>query len=210
MELQAKLLRVLQEGELECVGNPRTIRVNVRIIAATNRDLEKAIKNGDFREDLYFRLNVFPIKSPPLRDRKEDIPLLVNHFVMKYGAKIGKKIETIPQKVVDALQGYYWPGNVRKLENIIKRAVIISEGKQLQLGDWLPKTGTASYLSHISTLEEREKKHSAEVLKLTGWRIRGERGAANILGIKPTTLEARMNKLGIAPVVFAKNCPRIT
>lgn len=197
LELQAKLLRVLQEGELERLGNTRTIKVNVRTIAATNRDLEKAIKNGDFREDLYYRLNVFPIKSPPLRDRKEDIPLLVNHFVIKYGAKIGKKIETISQKVMDALQGYYWPGNVRELENIIERAVIISQGKQLQLGDWLPKTGTASRSSHIPTLEEFEKKHIAEVLELTGWRIRGEKGTANILGIKPTTLEARMNKFGI-------------
>ena len=197
LELQSKLLRVLQEGEFERLGNPRTTKVDVRIIAATNRDLEKAIENRDFREDLYYRLNVFPIKSPPLREHKEDIPLLVKHFVMKYGAKIGKKIEDIPQKVMDTLQAYVWPGNVRELENVIERAVITSSGKKLQLGDWLPKVGTSSGASHIPTLKELEREHIVEVLELTGWRVRGEKGAAKILGIKSTTLEARMNKLGV-------------
>ncbi len=197
MELQAKLLRVLEEGEFERLGNPRTIKIDVRVIAATNRDLEKAIENADFREDLYYWLNVFPIKSPPLRERKEDIPLLVKHFIRKYGAKTGKKIETIPQKVMDTLQAYHWPGNVRELENIIERAVIISGANQLELGDCFPKSGASSGALHIPTLEELEREHIIEVLELTGWRVSGKKGVAKILGIKPTTLEAKMKKLGI-------------
>jgi PAS domain S-box-containing protein len=137
LALQAKLLRVLQEGEFERLGNPHTIKVDVRIIAATNRDLEKAIESGDFRGDLYYRLNVFPIKSPPLRERQEDIPLLVAHFVKKYGAKLGKNIEIIPQKVMDILLAYAWPGNVRELENIIERAVILARGFTIELDESL-------------------------------------------------------------------------
>ncbi|MCH9007238.1 sigma 54-interacting transcriptional regulator, partial [candidate division KSB1 bacterium] len=197
LELQSKLLRVLQEGEFERVGNPQTTKVDVRIISATNRDLEKAIEDGSFREDLYYRLNVFPIQSPPLRERKEDIPILVRHFIKKFTAKTGKKIETVPQKVMDALQGYHWPGNVREVENIIERAVIISPGKQLKLEDWLSKTVISSKASHISTLEEFEREHILEVLELARWRVSGESGAAKVLGLKPTTLEARMKKLGI-------------
>ncbi len=197
LELQAKLLRVLQEGEIERLGNPNTIKVDVRVIAATNRDLDKAIENGDFREDLYYRLNVFPITSPPLRERKEDVPVLVNHFVAKYCTKIGRKIESIPQKVMDMLQAYRWPGNVRELENVIERAVIVSSGKQLELGDWLPKSTGSSGASQTPTLEELEKEHILDMLELTGWRVSGEKGAAKILGMKPTTLEARMKKLGI-------------
>lgn len=197
LELQAKLLRVLQEGEFERLGNPSTTKVNVRVIAATNRDLEKAIESGDFRRDLYYRLNVFPITCPPLRELKEDIPLLARHFIKKYGAKIGKQIETIPQKVMDTLQAYHWPGNVRELENIIERAVIVSSGKQLQLGDWLPKKDASYGPSHIATLQELERQHIVEVLELTAWRVSGERGAARILGLKPTTLGSRMEKLDI-------------
>ena len=197
LELQSKLLRVLQEGEFERLGNSQTLKADVRVIAATNRDLEKAVDNGDFREDLYYRLNVFPIQSPALRERKEDIPVLVKHFIKKFSAKIGKKIESIPQKVMEVLQAYHWPGNVRELENILERAVIISTGKQLKLEDWLPKTGISSKAPHNSTMEELEREHILEVLELTHWRVSGEKGAAKILGLKPTTLEARMKKLGI-------------
>ena len=197
LELQSKLLRVLQEGEFERVGNPQTTKVDVRIISATNRDLEKAIEDGSFREDLYYRLNVFPIQSPPLRERKEDIPILARHFIKKFAIRTGKKIETVPQKVMDALQGYHWPGNVRELEKIIERAVIISTGKQLKLEDWLKKTVVSSKASHVSTLEELEREHILEVLELARWRVSGESGAAKVLGLKPTTLEARMKKLSI-------------
>jgi len=196
-ELQTKLLRVLQEGEFERIGNPKTIRVDVRIIAATNRNLEEAIRSGKFREDLYYRLNVFPIIIPPLRERKEDIPLLVKHFMERYSTKAGKQVEMVSQNLIDKLQAYNWPGNVRELENIIERAVIITQGKKLMLGDWLPTTVPQSEDSDIPTLEELEKKHILRVLEKTGWRVSGERGAAKILGLKSTTLEARMKRLDI-------------
>jgi len=197
LELQPKLLRVLQDGEFERLGDPRTIKVDIRVIAASNRDLEKEVEEGHFREDLYYRLNVYPINCPPLREHKEDIPLLVRHFVRKYNAKIGKKIEKIPQNVIDTLQAYHWPGNVRELENVIERAVIVSRGNQLELSEWLPKTGDSSGGLRISTLEELEREHTVEALELTGWRVRGEKGTAALLGLKPTTLESRMKKLGI-------------
>jgi PAS domain S-box-containing protein len=197
LELQAKLLRVLQEGEFERLGGSGTITVDVRVIAATNRDLEKTIEEGSFRADLYYRLNVFPIHIPPLRERKDDIPHLVRHFVMKQGMRLSKRIETVPPKTMDALMSYSWPGNVRELANIIERAVIISPGKTLELGDWLAKTAETSGAASIATLEELEKKHILEVLALTGWKVSGEKGAAKILGMKPTTLESRMKKLGI-------------
>ncbi|NUQ41932.1 MAG: sigma 54-interacting transcriptional regulator [Calditrichaceae bacterium] len=201
-ELQSKLLRVLQEGEFERLGNSQTLKVNVRVIAATNRDLEKALATGGFREDLYYRLNVFPITIPPLRERKEDIPLLVKHFAKVYGRKIGREIEAIPQPALEALQQYHWPGNVRELENIVERAVILSGGKQLRLGDWLPANGASHNGgphngNHISTLEESERGHILEALQATGWRVSGERGAAKMLGINPKTLESRMKKLKI-------------
>ena len=197
MELQVKLSRVLQEGEFERLGDPHTIKVDVRIIAATNRDLGKAIENRDFREDLYYRLNVFPIEILPLREHKEDIPLLVEHFVMKYGAKTGKKIETIPQKVINVLQAYHWPGNVRELESIVEWSVVTSQVGRLKLDDWLPKSGASSGASHIPTLEELQREHIIEVLELTGWRVSGKKRAAKILRIKPTTLESRMKRLDI-------------
>jgi len=197
LELQPKLLRVLQEGEFERLGSSQTIKVDVRVIAATNRNLEKAVEKGGFRADLYYRLNVYPIKCPPLREHKEDIPLLVNHFVRKYGAKTGKNIETIPQQVMETLQAYHWPGNVRELENVIERAVIVSQGNQLELGEWLPKAGVSSSKSHISSLEDNEREHIIKALELTGWRVSGEKGAAKILGIKSPTLVSRMKKLGI-------------
>lgn len=197
LELQAKLLRVLQEGECERVGGTITLRVDVRVIAATNRDLATAMQEGRFRQDLFYRLHVFPIQLPALREHREDIPLLVRHFVQRFGKQLGKRIETIPHKTMEALQAYPWPGNVRELEHIIERAVILSQGPQLELGDWLPKPGTTPHPSRIPTLAELERDHILEVLELTGWRVSGALGAAKILGLKRTTLESRMEKLGI-------------
>ena len=194
LELQTKLLRVLQEGEFERLGNSRTIAVDVRVIAATNRNLEKEIDQGAFREDLYYRLNVFPIKLPPLHQRKDDIPLLVHHFIKKYSKKIGKNIDVVPQNVIHTLTKYHWPGNVRELENIIERAVIISPTPKLLLGDWFTSSNGNS---QVVTLEENEKQHIIRALKMTGWRISGEKGVARILGINPKTLDSRMRKLGI-------------
>lgn len=196
LELQSKLLRVLQEGEFERLGNPRTMKVNVRVIAATNRNLLEEIEKNNFREDLYYRLNVFPIESLPLRDRKEDIPLLVNHFIKKYEGKIGRKITQVPKKIIDLLMTYDFPGNIRELENIIERALIISHGGTLELGDWFPKVKQGESVKPVG-LNDVEKKHIYEVLKKTNWKVSGERGAAKILGLKPTTLEAKMKKLGI-------------
>ena len=197
LELQSKLLRVLQEGEFERLGNPRTTKVDVRVIAATNRDLEKEVAGGNFREDLYYRLNVFPITSPPLRERKDDVPLLVKHFLNKSCTKTGKCIDNVPQSVIGSLQAYHWPGNVRELENLIERGVIVSKGNRLELGDWLPKAASPGSSSRIATLEDNERQHIVSVLESTDWRVSGEKGAAKVLGMKPTTLESRMKRLGI-------------
>lgn len=200
VELQAKLLRVLQEGEFERLGNPKTMKVNVRVIAATNRNLKLAIEKKEFREDLYYRLNVFPVICPPLRERKDDIPLLVKHFCKKHEGKIGKIVHTIPDKVNEALMAYDWPGNIRELENIIERALILSREGVLEYGDWVPAHAPVTNgapKSSVTKLEEVEKEHILAVLKQTGWRVSGEKGAAKILGLNATTLEARMKKLGI-------------
>jgi PAS domain S-box-containing protein len=199
VELQSKLLRVLQEGEFERLGNPKTMKVNVRVIAATNRNLQMAIEKKEFREDLYYRLNVFPIICPPLRERKEDIPLLVKHFCQKHEGKIGKKISAIEPKVMDALVAYDWPGNIRELENIIERAMILCRDSILEHGEWVPTEKIQVGKSSSSTikLEDVEKEHIVEILKKTNWKVSGEKGAAKILGINPTTLEARMKKMGI-------------
>jgi formate hydrogenlyase transcriptional activator len=200
VELQSKLLRVLQEGEFERLGNPKTMKVNVRVIAATNRNLHQAIEKKEFREDLYYRLNVFPITCPPLRDRKEDIPLLVKHFCQKHEGKIGRKVNNVSPKVMEALIAYNWPGNIRELENIIERAMILSQGGSLEYGEWIPTekvSSNATSSSAASKLEDVEKEHIIEVLKKTGWKVSGEKGAAKILGLNPTTLEARMKKMGI-------------
>lgn len=198
VELQAKLLRVLQEGEFERLGNPKTIKVNVRVIAATNRNLQQAIEKKEFREDLYYRLNVFPIHCPPLRERKEDIPFLVRHFCQKHEGKTGKKVNTIPSKVMDALTAYDWPGNIRELENIIERAMILSRNGAIEYGDWMPMAKEVeSAKSKLLRLDDVEKEHIIEVLKQTNWKVSGEKGAAKILGLNATTLEARMKKLGI-------------
>lgn len=201
LDLQAKLLRVLQEGEFERLGNPNTVKVNTRVIAATNRDLEADIDKGDFREDLFYRLNVFPLNSPALRNRKEDIPLLVKHFCEKLSVKVGKRVKSVNKNVMQRLLEYNWPGNVRELENVIERAVIISESSTLQLGEWLPKLKAVDHLSdsnEISTLEELERQHIIKTLELTGGRVSGEKGAAKILGLNSSTLESRMRKLGIS------------
>jgi transcriptional regulator with GAF, ATPase, and Fis domain/streptogramin lyase len=198
LELQAKLLRVLQEGEFERLGNSQTIKVDVRILAATNRDLESEVEKGNFREDLFYRLNVFPVKIPPLRDRKEDIHLLVKHFIQKHARKIGREVNAVPQYVLETLQQYHWPGNVRELENVIERAMIISKGNKLLLGDWVPQNnGSSNGKAHFLTLEESEKHHILEALEKTGWRVSGEKGAAKILGLNPKTLESRIKKLNI-------------
>lgn len=197
-DLQSKLLRVLQEGEFERLGNPRTMKVNVRVIAATNRILEQGIEKKEFRADLYYRLNVFPIHCPPLRDRKDDIPLLVKHFCQKYESKIGKKINKVSPEVMDALVAYNWPGNIRELENIIERALILTRGNVLEFGEWVPVTKNDGMTSDIiRPIEEVEKNHILEALKKTNWKVSGEKGAAKILGLNPTTLEARMKKMGI-------------
>jgi PAS domain S-box-containing protein len=198
IELQAKLLRVLQEGEFERLGNPKTMKVNVRVLAATNRDLETAIEKKEFREDLYYRLNVFPIHCPPLRERKEDIPFLVKHFCQKHESKVGKKVTTIPSKVMDALTAYNWPGNIRELENIIERALILSRNGTIEYGDWMPMAKeVAATKSKLLRLDDVEREHILEVLRQTNWKVSGEKGAAKILGLNATTLEARMKKLGI-------------
>jgi formate hydrogenlyase transcriptional activator len=197
-ELQAKLLRVLQEGEFERVGGTQTIKVNVRLVAATNRDLRKAVDEGRFRADLFYRLNVFPIEIPPLRERAEDIPRLVRHFVMIYASKMGKSIGAISDKVLGKLMAYPWPGNVRELQNVIERAVILSTRGQIELDDQLTAPAADARTKAAVTLEEVERDHILTVLKRVGWRVSGERGAASILGLKRTTLEARMGKLGIA------------
>jgi len=198
VELQAKLLRVLQEGEFERLGNPHTIKVNTRVIAATNRNLQMAIEKKEFREDLFYRLNVFPVVCPPLRDRKDDIPLLVKHFCHKHEGKIGRKITNIPNKVMDGLMAYDWPGNIRELENIIERAMILSTEGTLEYGDWIPtEKVSVNGKPAASKLEDLERNHILDTLNKTGWKVSGEKGAAKILGLNPTTLEARMKKLGI-------------
>jgi transcriptional regulator with GAF, ATPase, and Fis domain len=194
LELQAKLLRVLQDGEFERLGNPRTIRVDVRVIAATNRNLEAEVRAGRFREDLYYRLNVYPLSVPPLRERLDDIPLLVQAFVQKLSKKLGKQIDSIPQKTMDALQQYAWPGNVRELENVIERAIITVQDTVLRVE--LPRTQPLSVKSH-KPLNEMEREYILQVLEDTGWTIGGDYGAASILGLPPSTLRSRMQKLGI-------------
>ncbi len=211
LELQAKLLRVLEEGELERVGGNRTLSVDVRVIAATNRNLAEAVQKGIFRSDLYYRLNIFPITLPPLRERREDIPLLVTHLVKQLSSKMGKEIETIPQNAMTALQNYHWPGNIRELRNVIERAVIVTRGSKLQLidsigpmvqvaefqrpgvpFDLLPAQGAAA-----ETLKQVEYDLILRTLKQVYWKVEGPGGAAELLKIHPSTLRTRMKKLGI-------------
>jgi len=197
LELQCKLLRVIQDGEFERLGSPRTIKVNVRIIAASNRNLEEEIRAGRFREDLFYRLNVFPITIPPLRQRKEDIPLLINYFVAKYNKKTGKKIETVSKETLNVFQEYHWPGNVRELENVIERAVITSQGPTLQVLDRFDTFRKPAGGEDVQALADLERDHILQILQKTGWRIEGEKGAAILLGLNPSTLRARMRKYGL-------------
>ncbi|MCA9500596.1 MAG: sigma 54-interacting transcriptional regulator [Nitrospira sp.] len=197
LDLQAKLLRVLQEGEFERVGGTQTFKVNVRVIAATNRDLEHLSRTGHYRSDLYYRLNVFPIHLPSLREREEDIPILTQYFVRKCATNLGKRIDRIPESMMAALRQYAWPGNIRELEHVIERAVILTEGSSLEPIELSTVARGGGAVSTVMTLEERERQHIMEILEQTGWRVSGKDGAAELLGLKPTTLEARMKKLGI-------------
>ncbi|PYT53859.1 MAG: hypothetical protein DMG46_23365, partial [Acidobacteria bacterium] len=212
LDLQPKLLRVLQEQEFERLGSNRTQRVDVRVVAATHQDLAKLVSERAFRSDLYYRLNVFPIQIPALRERPEDVPLLVRYFVQIFSRRLNKDVQYIPADIMDALSHYSWPGNVRELENLIERAVLLSPGKELRVPvSELKATGLAaspaessssftsfpslpSPAASISTLEEAERQHILRALKQTQWRIAGPKGAAVVLGMKRTTLQARMRK----------------
>jgi len=194
LELQAKLLRVLQEGQFERLGSTRPITANARVIAATNRDLTREVKERTFREDLYYRLNVFPIHVPPLRERMEDIPLLVWGMVEEFGRSFGKTIERIPKKNLESLAHYPWPGNIRELRNMVERAMILSNGPTLVID--VPEGPVAASVASLC-IEDVERFHILQVLERTGWRVRGSNGAAELLRLKPTTLDSRMKKLGI-------------
>src|SRR5262245_51789347 len=197
LELQAKLLRVLQDGEFERVGGTQTLKVDVRLIAATNRNLEGAVSEGRFRADLFYRLHVFPIVIPPLRERKQDIPRLTRHFAMLYASKMGKNVGTVSADVLERLAAYDWPGNVRELQNLVERTVILSPSGRFELGAVVAAPVGGSSKTHARSLEDVERQHIAAVLEETGWRVSGERGAARILGLTRPTLEARMKRLGI-------------
>jgi transcriptional regulator with GAF, ATPase, and Fis domain len=205
LSLQAKLLRVLQEGEFERVGSSKTMHVNVRVIAATNRDLSEALRQETFRSDLYYRLAVYPIQMPSLRERKEDVKLMAEAFLKETNRRLGKSFEAIPRRVLEALERYDWPGNVRELQNVIERAAVTSTGRSLQLPDsWHPdgqikgfaQNGAADSAAG-NTLEGRERVHILQILDKTHWRIEGPKGAAVVLGLRPSTLRSRMRKLGI-------------
>ena len=197
IELQPKLLRVLQEGQLERLGSTRTVDVDVRVIAATNRDLTEEVRQNRFRDDLYYRLNVFPITLPSLRERREDIPLLAQHLANRFARVMPKAIKPIPEPVARALQQYDWPGNIRELENVIQRALILSPDGVISLNDISLSAAKAPTATVGTTLEEIERNHIQRMLNTTLWRIEGRRGAAELLGLKPSTLRSRLRKLGI-------------
>ena len=194
LELQSKILRFLEEGSFERLGSSKPVQVDVRIIAATNRDIEREVEEGKFRRDLFYRLNVFPIRLPPLRERPEDIPLLVRAVVKEFQKKMGKEVESIPKRTMQAMQSYGWPGNVRELRNLVEHAMILSRGKTLDIP--VPKRAF-SETSAAGNLQDMERAHVTAVLEKTGWRISGPGGAAELLGLKRTTLQAKMRKLGI-------------
>jgi formate hydrogenlyase transcriptional activator len=199
LELQPKLLRVLQEREFERLGSTRTKKIDVRIVAATHRDLEGMILKGQFRSDLYYRLNVFPISIPPLRERPEDIPLLVEHFVQEAARRLNKTIDAIPSDTMEALIGYQWPGNIRELENVIERAVILSRSSVLRVPrrDLQSRVAAGHSSEKLETLADVEREHIRAVLKRTRWTLSGPNGAAARLGMNRSTLYFRMKKLGI-------------
>jgi len=197
MDTQVKLLRVLQEGEFERVGSSETIKVDVRVIAATNRDPKEIVANGTFRSDLFYRLNVFPLEVPPLRDRKEDIPLLVNFFLSKFGKKLGKELHGVSQKAMENITNYSWPGNVREMQNVVERAVILASGPIVHVDDSMLQSDGAVQESAVDTLENMERNHIIRALNKTNWVIHGKKGAAESRGINSSTLRSRMDKLGI-------------
>jgi transcriptional regulator with GAF, ATPase, and Fis domain len=203
LEVQVKLLRVLQERTIERLGSPTSIGVDVRIIAATNSDLEAAVRAGTFRSDLYYRLNVFPIVVPPLRERREDIGTLAATLVEELNGIMRKRIDSVDRASLEALERYDWPGNVRELRNVLERAMILASGPTLTIALPHPthpvsaSAGAGATATATSQLHSVEREHILRVLDETGWRIRGKNGAAEVLGLKPTTLEARMIKLGI-------------
>jgi transcriptional regulator with GAF, ATPase, and Fis domain len=197
LESQVKLLRVIQEGEVQRLGGANPIKVNVRIIAATNRNLKREIERGAFREDLWYRLNVFPITVPPLRQRRDDIPLLVEHFVTNYANKFGKTITSITPQTMQKLREHAWPGNVRELANVIERAAIYTQGSVLSVVDIFEQAKEQASSSTVKILEEVEREYILHILEHTAWRIEGPRGAAKLLGMNPSTLRTRMIKLGI-------------
>jgi len=213
LELQPKLLRVLQEQEFERLGSTRTQTVDVRVVTATNADLGRLVAEKAFRSDLFYRLNVFPIQIPALRERREDVPLLVRYFVQKFSQRFNKSVLYVPSDAMEALTNYSWPGNVRELENLLERAVLLSPGKELRIPlselksseavrggssfETVPEAAPASVTAPVATLEEAERQHILRALRQTKWRVAGPRGAATLLGMKRTTLQARMRKLGI-------------
>ena len=202
IDIQAKLLNVLQEKELERVGGSHTISVDVRVISATNRDLSQEVAEGRFRADLYYRLNVYPVTIPPLRNRKEDVPLLVQHFISLFNKKFGKDIEEVPTLVMDSLVNYDWPGNVRELRNVLERAMITCTGSTLNLPVELKTndnngSSTSASKTEFLSLDEVERQHILRVLRKTDWQIGGIKGAAKILKINPSTLRSRIKKLGL-------------
>jgi transcriptional regulator with GAF, ATPase, and Fis domain len=210
IDMQSKLLRVLQEGDFEPLGSSSSVRVDVRVIAATNRKLEREIGRGNFREDLYYRLNVFPISIPPLRERGDDVVKLASYFTQKFCRRMGSSIKILNQRDIESLRAYHWPGNVRELQNVIERAVIISRGDQIDMKGVIPvafKKGPSdkvvrsdSTLKRILSEEEirqMEKDNLMFALETTGWRVSGEKGAARLLGMNPSTFASRMKKYGI-------------
>jgi formate hydrogenlyase transcriptional activator len=201
LELQPKLLRVLQEREFERLGSTRTQKIDVRLVAATHRNLEAMIRDNQFRSDLYYRLSVFPIEVPPLRERTEDIPLLVHHFVHEFSQRMNRRIETIPDETMDALKRYAWPGNIRELQNLIERSVILSSGPvlQVQLQGLSVRTIPAQNGGQCETLEQAQRAHIMATLKETRWVVSGPKGAATRLGMNRSTLQFRMKRLGIVP-----------
>jgi len=197
IDTQVKLLRVLQEGEFERVGSSQTIKVDVRVIAATNRDLKEAVRNGAFRSDLFYRLNVFPLKVPALRERKEDLPLLVNFFLSKFSKKLGREVRGMSHRAMELLLDYDWPGNIRELQNIVERAVVLASSSIVNVDESIIRPTGEPPIVSIETLENVERKHILRALQETAWVIHGKKGAAEILGINPSTLRSRMEKLGI-------------
>lgn len=197
LELQSKLLRVLQEQEFERLGSTKTIRVNVRLIAATNRDLRAMVEAKQFRSDLYYRLNVFPVTMPPLRERREDIPTLVRYFTQHYAGRMKKNIQAVPAKMLEILSHYAWPGNVRELENLVERSVILTQGTDLQVPISELQTTSDSTSSSMTALEEAERDHILRALQEAKWVVGGAAGAAARLGVKRTTLQSKMQKFGI-------------